>query len=122
MYIFGFTRMIAAGGMVIFTICAVDGTAGCELYKSRQPEIKAVLLDMVMPGISGLETYQKLKEINPDAKVLMTSGYTNDVRVQRALALGANGFVKKPFSLTRLSEKMGEVVSGRQGNTEVEIS
>ena len=104
------------------TICAVDGTAGCELYKSRQQEIKAVLLDMAMPGISGLETYQKLKEINPAIKVLMTSGYSNDTRMQRALAIGANGFIKKPFSLTRLSEKMSDVVSGAQGSTEVELS
>ena len=77
---------------------------------------------MAMPGISGLETYQKLKELNPDIRVLMTSGYTNDTRVQRALAIGANAFIKKPFSLTRLSEKMNEVCSGTQGNTEVEIS
>ncbi len=104
------------------TICAVDGTAGCELYKSRQQEIKSVLLDMAMPGISGLEAYQKLREINPSVKVLMTSGYTNDARVQRALAIGADGFIKKPFSLTRLSEKMSEVLSGIKGNTEVEIS
>ena len=104
------------------TVCAVDGTAGCELYKSRQQEIKAVLLDMAMPGISGLETYQKLKEINPAIKVLMTSGYSNDTRMQRALAIGANGFIKKPFSLTRLSEKMSDVVSGAQGSTEVELS
>ncbi|MFA6100902.1 MAG: ATP-binding protein [Victivallaceae bacterium] len=114
------SKMLEAAGYD--TICAVDGTAGCELYKSRQQEIKAVLLDMAMPGISGLETYQKLKEINPAVKALMTSGYINDARVQRALAIGADGFIKKPFSLTRLSEKMGEVLSGRQGDTEVEIS
>jgi PAS domain S-box-containing protein len=92
------------------TICAVDGTTGCELYEARQTEIKAVLLDMVMPGISGLETYQKLRQINPDLKVLMTSGYTNDARMHKALASGADNFIKKPFSLTRLISKMQEVV------------
>jgi len=97
------------------TICAVDGVTGCELYKSRQAEIKAVLLDMVMPGISGLETYQKLREINPKIKVLMTSGYTNDARVQKALASGADNFVKKPFSLNKLSSKMQEVVLQEKG-------
>ena len=97
------------------TICAVDGVSGCELYKSRQAEIKAVLLDMVMPGISGLETYQKLREINPKIKVLMTSGYTNDARVQKALASGADNFVKKPFSLNKLSSKMREVLLQEKG-------
>ncbi|MHB9139831.1 MAG: response regulator, partial [Victivallaceae bacterium] len=97
------------------TICAVDGVSGCELYKSRQTEIKAVLLDMVMPGISGLETYQKLREINPNVKVLMTSGYANDARMHKALASGADNFVKKPFSLAKLSIRMKEVVLREKG-------
>jgi PAS domain S-box-containing protein len=108
------SKMLEAAGYD--TICAVDGAAGYELYKSRQREIKAVLLDMVMPGISGLETYQKLREINPAVKVLMTSGYTNDARVQKTLEIGANGFIKKPFSLTRLSKKMSEMLLREQGN------
>lgn len=105
------------------SICAVDGATGCELYQSRQAEISAVLLDMAMPGISGLETYQRLKEINPAIKVLMTSGYTNDARVQKTLEIGANGFIKKPFSLYRLSKKMSEVLSGQRiGAKHFEIS
>ncbi len=105
------------------SICAVDGATGCELYQSRQAEIRAVLLDMAMPGISGLETYQRLKEINPAIKVLMTSGYTNDARVQKTLEIGANGFIKKPFSLYRLSKKMSEVLSGQRiGAKHFEIS
>jgi DNA-binding NarL/FixJ family response regulator len=66
-----------------------------------------LVLDMIMdPGIDGLETYQKVLEINPGQRAIIASGYSESTRVKEAQRLGAGAYVKKPYLL----ENFGQAV------------
>ncbi len=66
----------------------------------RENKADIVILDMIMdPGIDGLETYARLRAVQPDIKTLLVSGYSETGRVKNAQRLGAGGYVKKPFSI-----------------------
>lgn len=85
------------------TVVAEDGKEGLKIFKKQHAEIDGVLLDMVMPRMSGKETYKKMKEIDPDVKVLLSSGYKQDKRISSVLNMGARGFIQKPYDLKALS-------------------
>lgn len=85
------------------TISAHDGKTGYRIYQKNAEEISAVLLDMVMPGISGKEVFMKLKKLNPKVKVVLSSGFFNDQRVTEVMNSGADAFLKKPYSAAELS-------------------
>ena len=70
-----------------------------------------VILDMIMPGMGGGETYDMLKAINPDIKVLLSSGYSVDGQASKILERGCDGFIQKPFNIKDLSEKMREILT-----------
>jgi CheY-like chemotaxis protein len=84
-------------------LTAVDGQQAYEVYSSQSHQIDMVLLDMVMPGTTGLEACRRLREINPNAKVILSSGYTSGEVVHEARLAGAMGFIGKPYSLEELS-------------------
>ena len=91
-----------------------SGEAALELIKN-QP-IDLLLLDMVMdPGIDGLETYQRALKINPQLKAIIASGYTKSERVDKALALGASGFLRKPYRLGDLAKALGSALKAPAG-------
>jgi len=84
-------------------LTATDGRQACEVLHSHAGQIQIVLLDLVMPGITGLETCRRLREMNRDVKVILTSGYTSTEIVRDARLAGAMGFIGKPYSLEELS-------------------
>jgi len=92
-------------------LTAENGKAALEIYRERHREISAVLLDMVMPEMSGKETLKEMKRINPDVKVLLASGFRQDDRVNEVMEMGVLEFIHKPYSLKILAEKMQLVVS-----------
>ena len=63
-----------------------------------------------MPGMGGGATYDKLKEINPDIKVLLSSGYSINGQATEILETGCNGFIQKPFDMIQLSQKIREIL------------
>ncbi|BBO89075.1 hypothetical protein DSCOOX_22550 [Desulfosarcina ovata subsp. ovata] len=70
-----------------------------------------VLLDMIMdPGIDGLETYQQILGINPQQKAIIVSGYSETRRVQEALRLGAEEYIKKPYSMKNIGVAISKVL------------
>jgi CheY-like chemotaxis protein len=77
-----------------------------EIYEKNQDSIDMVMLDMIMPDMSGAQACERMKEINPDLKILVSSGYAIEGEARRTLARGCNGFIQKPFSLEQLSEKI----------------
>jgi PAS domain S-box-containing protein len=87
-------------------LTAVDGRQACEVYSSQPQQIDMVLLDMVMPGTTGLEACRRLREINPDVKVILSSGYSSGEVVREARLAGAIGFIGKPYSLEELSSAL----------------
>ncbi len=93
-------------------ISAADGAEGVDVYKKKCHEIKLVLLDMLMPKKSGKEAYIEMKAFNPDVKVLLTSGFSDDERVEEAIRLGVNAFIEKPYTFVELSRAVHHVLSG----------
>ncbi len=94
-----------------YTVITTDsGEKGVKIYEVMHSEIDLILLDMAMPGLSGIDVYKQVKEINPDLKVLLTSGFPQDDRVKKALKYGVNDFIKKPFSAPELCERIKKVL------------
>jgi PAS domain S-box-containing protein len=93
-------------------ICANDGLEGVEIFKERHSEIKAVLLDMVMPKMSGKDTYIEMKKIVPDVKVVLASGFKQDSRVEEVLQLGISKFLQKPYRFEDLSQVIYNLLYG----------
>ncbi len=91
-------------------ITAEDGYSGVNIFRERAEEIKLVLLDVIMPGMSGLEVYSELRAIKSDVKVLLTSGFRNEEKIQDGLEQGINGFIQKPFTMTRLSDAVFKII------------
>jgi len=92
-------------------LIAGDGKRGLEEYKKNQNDIDIVILDMIMPGMSGSKTYDGLKEINPDVKVLVSSGYSLESDARDMLKKGCSGFIQKPFAIAQLSNKISEILN-----------
>ncbi len=91
-------------------LSANNGQKALDLYKENQGKIDLVLLDMVMPDMGGGETYDRLKDINPDIKVLLASGYSIEGQATEIINRGCNGFIQKPFNMSGLSQKIRAVL------------
>jgi len=95
-------------GYKVFT--AANGQEAVDLYREKQGEIDLVILDMIMPGLSGSETYNHLKRINPHLRVLLASGYTITKETSKILNNGPNSFIQKPYTIDDLSVKIRELL------------
>jgi PAS domain S-box-containing protein len=95
-------------------IGALSGQEALDLYRARQPEVALVIMDMVMPGMGGSETFDRLKGIDPKAKVLLCSGYSLNGQASKIMQRGCDGFIQKPFNLSQLSVKIREILEGPQ--------
>jgi PAS domain S-box-containing protein len=93
---------------------AGGGAEAVEVYRRRRSEIRAVLLDMIMPGMSGTATYIALREVDPAATVLLMSGHTTNEEAQTLIDRGASGFVAKPYSADDLARALAGVVNGER--------
>ena len=92
-------------------IMAKSGKEAIEIYRANKNKINMVILDMIMPDIGGSETYDRLKEINPEIKVLLSSGYSIDGQASEIMNRGCNGFIQKPFNVEQLSRKIRNILS-----------
>jgi len=89
---------------------ADSGQEAIAVYLEKYRAIDLVILDMIMPGISGGETFERLREINPEIRVLLSSGYSLEGQAQQILDRGCDGFLQKPFSLEVISQKVREIL------------
>jgi PAS domain S-box-containing protein len=87
-----------------------SGQEGIAVYMEKRNEIDLIILDMIMPGMSGSETFDRLREINPAVKVLLSSGYSLNSQAQHIMDRGCNGFLQKPFQIEKLSQKVREML------------
>jgi PAS domain S-box-containing protein len=91
-------------------LIARSGEEAIKIYTKNNEKIDMVILDIIMPVMAGDATYYKLKEINPDIKVLLSSGGGIDSKVSELLNCGCNGFIQKPFNMKVLSKKIREIL------------
>ncbi len=85
-------------------LVAEDGAAGVEVYRERWQEVDLVIVDLVMPKMNGRDCFRRLKEINPEVKALLSSGYALQADVRALLSEGMIGVVKKPYAGLDISE------------------
>ncbi|UCD78981.1 MAG: response regulator, partial [Desulfobacterales bacterium] len=92
-------------------LTAGHGNEAIQIYKQNKEAIAIVILDLIMPQISGGEVYERLKEIDPQVKVLLSSGYSVDGQAAEILKRGCNGFIQKPFRPDALSKKIRAILT-----------
>ncbi|MFA5181162.1 MAG: PAS domain S-box protein [Syntrophales bacterium] len=102
------TELLEAMGYRVYA--AGNGQEAIAVYMEKKNDIDLVVLDMIMPGISGGETFDRLREINPGVKVLLSSGYSITGQAQEILDRGCNGFLQKPFHPEKFSSKVREML------------
>ncbi|MBW1841181.1 MAG: PAS domain S-box protein [Deltaproteobacteria bacterium] len=91
-------------------LTAGNGAAAIKIYKKNRDRIALVILDMIMPEMDGGETYDRLKQINPHIKVLLSSGYSINGKAGEILERGCDGFIQKPFKISDMSKKMRAIL------------
>ena len=104
----------ALGAMMLerlgFTVLtAVDGRDALELYRKRQNEISLVVLDLTMPHMDGAQAFGELRRINPDIRVILASGYSEEDVAARFAGKRLSGVLQKPYSLVKLRELLMKV-------------
>ncbi|MDA3917787.1 MAG: response regulator [Deltaproteobacteria bacterium] len=92
-------------------ITVTSGKEALKIYKAKQESINLVILDMIMPEMNGLETFVELKKLNPDIKVLLSTGYSIDAKAQAMLKNGCKGYILKPYNVIDFSHKLREVLA-----------
>ena len=103
-------RVLALAGYDVSQVGS--GPEAIELFRARPDRFRAVVLDLVMPGMNGRATYQALRVIAPDIAVLVVSGNAANDEVQAILDLGARAFLAKPCSLEALSGAVAAIMAG----------
>lgn len=93
-------------------ISVEDGQAALDAYKSSTGTIDLVLLDMRMTGMSGSLTFERIIQMDPRARVVLSSGVSPENEVIEKLRLHRGGFIEKPFNLENLAEVLGRVLDG----------
>lgn len=92
-------------------ITAVDGMDAVRLYGEHAGDIKVVVLDLLMPGMSGEAAAMELRKINPSVKILLASGMLHDERSDRLLSDYMNAFIQKPYTFEALSRAVYNLIN-----------
>jgi len=89
-------------------ITASSGEQGIVLYRLHKDEVTLVVLDLSLPGINGEDTYRVLRRMNPEVKVVVSSGYADDYVRKTFRGFKMVGFLQKPYTWGTLVESMME--------------
>jgi DNA-binding NtrC family response regulator len=66
---------------------------------------------MILPDQHGVKTYERLKEVNPEVKVLLTSGYNSSINTRVPIQNARAGFLRKPFNTTALTDSIADILN-----------
>jgi two-component system, cell cycle sensor histidine kinase and response regulator CckA len=105
------SKMLEGLGYKVLT--AAGGRQGLQIFEDNQARIDLVILDMIMPDISGKETFDFLRRIYSSVKVLLSSGYSLDGQAKEIMQNGCKGFIQKPFTMAELSKKIRRILDER---------
>jgi len=92
-------------------VSASGGREAVQLYRERWSAIDIVILDAIMPGLSGKETFALMKDVNPRVKAILASGYSLDELSSSMMEQGICAFIQKPFRLKDLAQKIKEALN-----------
>jgi len=91
-------------------LLAVDGEKAIDIYREQNGNIKLVILDMVMPKMGGHETFLRMRALNPNVRVLLSTGYSQNGKAQEIMDSGVKGFIQKPYKIDTLLLKVRSVL------------
>lgn len=100
------SEMLRLLGYRVYT--AQSGKEALAIYREHSSRIGLVILDMIMPDMGGRETLELLKAVNPEVRVILSSGYSLNGQAVTLLNQGCKAFLQKPFSMDVLSNKIRE--------------
>ncbi|HPC04686.1 MAG TPA: PAS domain S-box protein [Syntrophales bacterium] len=106
------SRMLQSLGYRVH--CAGSGREAVAVFHEKKDVIDLVILDMIMPGMSGGETFHRLREINPKQKILFSSGYSADDRAKELREKGCSDFIQKPFTLGDLAREVRSALDRKE--------
>ena len=88
-----------------YTVSACsDGAAGVDHYREHHQEIDLVIMDLIMPKMNGQDAFREMKKVNPNVRILVSSGFSHTQATHQMLDEGALALLNKPFQITELSE------------------
>jgi two-component system, cell cycle sensor histidine kinase and response regulator CckA len=88
----------------------ISGREALDHFKNNGASFDLVIIDMIMPGMGGGELFDRIRRIDADARVLLSSGYAVDGQASEILSRGCDGFIQKPFGLAQLADKVKELM------------
>ena len=90
---------------------AKNSAQAVEVYRANKDGIDLVLLDLNLSGESGADTFRRIQEINPNVKVVLSTGCSENQEILDIMNHGCRGIIQKPFGLKALAEKIGLALS-----------
>ena len=103
------SEMLAALGYTVLP--ADNGQDAIDTYAAHRKSIDLVILDMIMPGMTGGDVFVRLKKIDPNIKAILSSGYSLDDQGKKVMGSGFRGFLQKPYGMKDLAIKIKEVLA-----------
>ena len=91
-------------------VVAGNGREAIDMLTRSKERVDLVVLDLIMPGMDGAKTFERIRRIDPTMPVLLSSGYALDGQAEALLQQGCNGFIQKPFTIQALSNKVRAVL------------
>jgi PAS domain S-box-containing protein len=95
-------------------LTAQSGQEALNVFEKQMDRIDLVILDLIMPEMGGGETYDRMKDMDKNVNILLSSGYSADGQAKEIMDRGSMGFIQKPFSLTSLSIKVKQALREKQ--------
>jgi DNA-binding NtrC family response regulator len=92
----------------VMVVGIASGEDGVEFYREHHDEIGLVVLDLSLPGISGGETFNRLKVINPKVRVVISSGFPNEEVTKKFDGTGVIGYLQKPYNYLTLVDTINK--------------
>ena len=102
------SQILTRAGYTVLT--ATNGRDALDLYRNQKSDISLVLLDLIMPEMGGKECFQELVNINPQVRVILSSGFLSNGTTEEATVLGVKGLVEKPYNMRQLLGLVREVL------------
>jgi len=93
------------------TINAKSGAEAVDILSAGDNGIDLVILDIIMKGLSGADTFHQLRQLKPDLAVILCTGYSHNSIVEKLMAAGARDFIQKPFKMKTLAEKIRRILT-----------
>ncbi len=91
-------------------LAASSGDQALEIFAEQHEQITAVIMDLTMPGTDGQTTFERMRDIQPEVKVVLSTGYAGDDIVERYLEEGFAGFLHKPYRASALRETLKQIL------------